>query len=57
MISSFEQCDINQVIIIFGQTKFTAKECFIINFPECDNVQAFVLGSSNQADMVRKVIM
>ncbi|XP_031633330.1 uncharacterized protein LOC116347065 [Contarinia nasturtii] len=57
MISTFEKCDIHQAIILFGQTKFTTKECFVINFPESDVVHSSVTVSTNQSEIVRKIIM
>lgn len=33
LISSFDKCDIDQAIIMFGATPFTTKEAFFVHLP------------------------
>lgn len=56
LIKSFDKCDIDQAIIMFGATPFTSKEAFFVNLPSVarNHVAA---NHPNAADMISRKIL
>lgn len=54
--NTFTKSEIEQAIIVFGPTTFTAKEAFFINFPSV-STDHYADNHTDSSQITRKVIM